>query len=190
MTYHYETFLFIFGDMFYFEDNFDRIDTSTFFFSFSFFFFSGLHLWHMEVPRLGVWSELHLTQQYQIRAESVTYTIAHDNTGSLTHWAKPGIKPKTSWFLVGFLSAAPPPCLPFLTSLWSRGSKPNEPSRHPGLTTRLRCPAHKMGPWQVLGEGCVPRQASHLCWLPGCPLRVLVCLSGACPFLAWWVGSV
>ena len=33
------------------------------FFLFSFFFFSvflGLHLWHMEVPRLGVHLELHL----------------------------------------------------------------------------------------------------------------------------------
>ena len=26
------------------------------------------------------------------------------NTGSLTHWAKPGIKPATSWFLVRFIN--------------------------------------------------------------------------------------
>ena len=25
----------------------------------------------------------------------------------LTHWARPGIEPATSWFLVGFISAAP-----------------------------------------------------------------------------------
>ena len=30
---------------------------SRFFFLFSFFFFLGLHPWHMEVPRLGVESE-------------------------------------------------------------------------------------------------------------------------------------
>ena len=33
--------------------------------------------------------------------------IAHGNARSLTHWARPGIKPATSWFLVGFISAAP-----------------------------------------------------------------------------------
>ena len=31
------------------------------------------------------------------------YTTAHGNAGSLTHWARPGIKKlTTSWFLVGF----------------------------------------------------------------------------------------
>ena len=47
----------------------------------------------MEVPRLGVKSELQLP----------TYTTAHGNTRSLTHWARPGIEPTTSWFLVGFV---------------------------------------------------------------------------------------
>ena len=53
--------------------------------SYNFFFvvvFLGLHLWYMEVPRLGVQSEL---QQLGIRAASATYTTAHGNTGSLTH---------------------------------------------------------------------------------------------------------
>ena len=35
---------------------------------------------------------------------SATYTTAHGNTGSLTHWARPGIEPTTSWFLVGFVN--------------------------------------------------------------------------------------
>ena len=43
----------------------------------------------------------------QVRAESVTYTTAHSNAGSLTHWARPEIEPTTSWFLVGFISMAP-----------------------------------------------------------------------------------
>ena len=38
---------------------------------------------------------------------SVTYTTAHSNTGSLTHWTRPGIEPATLWFLVGFISTAP-----------------------------------------------------------------------------------
>ena len=43
-------------------------------------------------------------QQLRIWAASVTYTAAHGNTGSLSHWARPGIKPETSWFLVGFVN--------------------------------------------------------------------------------------
>ena len=52
-------------------------------------------------------------QQRQIRVASVTY-------GSLTHWARPGIEPSTSWFLVRFVSAAPrrkPPHFMFFISL-------------------------------------------------------------------------
>ena len=47
----------------------------------------------MEVPRLGVESELQL----------LAYTTAHCNARSLTHWARPGIKPESSWILVGFV---------------------------------------------------------------------------------------
>ena len=43
----------------------------------------------------------------RIWAASVTYTTAHNNAGSLTHWARPGIEPASSWILVGFFSAAP-----------------------------------------------------------------------------------
>ena len=32
---------------------------------------------------------------------------SHGNARSLTHWARPGFEPATSWFLVGFISAAP-----------------------------------------------------------------------------------
>ena len=46
-------------------------------------------------------------QQHQIQAASATYTTAHSNPRSLTHWLRPGIKPATWWFLVGFISAAP-----------------------------------------------------------------------------------
>ena len=43
----------------------------------------------------------------QIWAASATYTIGHSNAGSLTYWARPGIEPTTSWFLIGFVSIAP-----------------------------------------------------------------------------------
>ena len=51
-------------------------------------------------------------QQHQIQALSATYTTAHGNTGSSAHWARPGIEPATSWFLVGFVSTAPRQELP------------------------------------------------------------------------------
>ena len=64
----------------------------------------------MEVLRLGVKSELQhwstpQPQQLGIQASSATYTTAHSSVGSLTHRAKPGNKPATSWLLVGFVSA-------------------------------------------------------------------------------------
>ena len=54
-------------------------------------FFLGLHLWHMEVPRLGIKLELHCQprpqpQQRRIWAASATYITAHSNAGSLSHW--------------------------------------------------------------------------------------------------------
>ena len=39
----------------------------------------------------------------QIWATSATNTTTQGNTGSLTHWARPGIKPAASWFLVRFV---------------------------------------------------------------------------------------
>ena len=38
---------------------------------------------------------------------SATYITAHGNTGSLTHWVRPGIEPTSSWMLVRFVSAEP-----------------------------------------------------------------------------------
>ena len=32
-----------------------------------------------------------------IRAVPLAYTTAHGNTGSLTHWARPGMEPASSW---------------------------------------------------------------------------------------------
>ena len=58
--------------------------------------FLGPHPRHMEVPRLGVETELQLlayTTATVTWDPSCTYTIAHSNTGFLTHWVRPGIKP-------------------------------------------------------------------------------------------------
>ena len=62
-------------------------------FFFYFLFFLGLHLRHMEVPRLGSnWSCSCRTtpqpQQRQIWATSATYTTAHGNARALINWAR------------------------------------------------------------------------------------------------------
>ena len=53
----------------------------------------GQHLWHMEVPRLGVKLELQLPACTTATAWSVTYTPAHGSAARLTHWLGPGIEP-------------------------------------------------------------------------------------------------
>ena len=68
------------------------LDLSISFFSlfYLFIYLLGLHLQYLEVLRLGVQSELYL----------LAYTTAHSNAGFLTHWARPGIEPTSSWMLV------------------------------------------------------------------------------------------
>ena len=87
-----------------------------FLFLFFFFCFLGLHLRHMEVPRLDAGNSCQSCcscqptpqpQQLWIWAASVTYTTDHGSAGSPTHWARPGIKPAFSWVLVRFISAVP-----------------------------------------------------------------------------------
>ena len=83
-----------------------------FFVCFLFFLFWGPHLWHMEVARLGVESELQLLAYVTAMAMwdpslSSTYTRAHGNARSLTYWARPGIEPASSWILSRFLTTEP-----------------------------------------------------------------------------------
>ena len=66
------------------------------------FCFLEPQVWHMEVPRLGVESEL------QLRA----YTMAHGNARYLTHWSRLGMEPTSSWILAGFIAAKPRQELP------------------------------------------------------------------------------
>jgi len=88
------------------------------FFSFSFTFFFILFFVflvpHIEVLRLGSCCPAPQPQQCWIRAASATYTTAHSNARSLTHWARPGIKPTSSWIRVRFITAEPRWELPIL----------------------------------------------------------------------------
>jgi len=71
--------------------------------------FLGPYLWHTEVSRLGM--NLSCSCQPKLQPQqcgiwdmSVTYTTAHGNTRSLTHWMRPGIEPVSSWILVRFVT--------------------------------------------------------------------------------------
>ena len=129
---------------------------------FLFAFFSGLHLQHMEIHRLGVESELWLlayttATQRQIRVVSATHTTSHSNAGSLTHRAGPGIEPTTSWFIVGFVSAAPQQELPVLRQLPSSPapqclSSSNSPVAVVYQPQQLFYPARNQASTQRVGE--------------------------------------
>ena len=75
----------------------------------SLFCFLGPPLWHMEVPRLGLNQRCSCQptpqpQQHRIWTMSVFYITVHSNAVSLTHQARSGIEPASSWILVGFIS--------------------------------------------------------------------------------------
>ena len=51
-----------------------------------------------------MWKVQSQPRQRGIQAAPATYATACSNTGSLTHWARPWIKPASSWILVRFLT--------------------------------------------------------------------------------------
>ena len=50
------------------------------------------------------WIGAEATGLCQSHSNADPYTTAHGNAGSLTHWARAGTEPATSWFLVGFVN--------------------------------------------------------------------------------------
>ena len=72
----------------------------------------GPHLRHIEVPRQG-WNRSYSCwptpqpQQRLIWAMSATYTTAHGNARSLTHWARLGVESTSSLILVRYFFAEP-----------------------------------------------------------------------------------
>ena len=81
----------------------------SFFFFFFFFFFFVFCLFRAAPMAYGVSqargligaaaASLHHSHT-RSESPSATYTTAHGNARSLTHWWRPGIEPATSWFLV------------------------------------------------------------------------------------------
>ena len=69
------------------------------------FFFLGLYLWHMEVPKLGADSELQLLA-YTTATAMPDLSCVCDVCLSLLQCQifDPGIEPASSWILIGFLT--------------------------------------------------------------------------------------
>ena len=66
----------------------------------------------MKVLKLGVELELQVPAYITatasgIQVKFVTYTTAHGNAGSLTHWARPGIELTSSWMLARSITTEP-----------------------------------------------------------------------------------
>ena len=79
------------------------------FFFLSFSFSLWRHLWYMEIPSPEVKSELQVqpyttATAHLIRAASSTYAVPCGNSGSLTHWVRPGIEPTSSGTLCWVLN--------------------------------------------------------------------------------------
>ena len=82
-------------------------------------------------------------QQRQIWDISATYTTAHSNAESLTHWVGPGIEPAPSWILVRFIINEPQQELQnFIFSWWSGGRQVIQPN----LTSMFKAFAILMSP--------------------------------------------
>ena len=70
--------------------------------------FLGLLLQHMEVPRLGVeFGATAASLDHSHAVRDPPCICAHGNAGSLTHWARPGIAPASSWIPVRFITTEP-----------------------------------------------------------------------------------
>ena len=83
--------------------------SSTLDFSFFFFFFS------LYSRTCGIWK---FPGWCQIRAVAANLCHSHSNVGSLTHWARRGIEPTSSWILVGLDTTEPQQELPHTWYFW------------------------------------------------------------------------
>ena len=89
-----------------------------FYFSFLFFMItpeayeSSHGRWQIEAAAAGLH---HSHSDTGSQSPSVTYTEAYGDTGSLTHWTRPGIKPVSSWIPVRFVTTEPQRELPLVS---------------------------------------------------------------------------
>ena len=106
---------------------------------------------HKKVPRLGGlnWScscqLLPQPQQCGIQTVSVTHTTAHGNARSLTHWARPGFKPTSSWILVGFVTCWAARGTPHFNTIYTIQ-----------FTLIVDCLSLLVGVWTSLGHTFLP----------------------------------
>ena len=92
------------------EANISYCQISVIFFFF-FFCFLGPYPQHVEVPRLGVESDLQLPASHATATQDSSCDCdLHCSAWQrsiLNHWVRPGISPLPSWLLVGFVTTEP-----------------------------------------------------------------------------------
>ena len=149
-------------------------------FFFLFFCFPGLNLWHMEVPRPGVQSELQLP----------AYSTTHINAGSLTHWVRPGIEPTSTWILVRFVDSWAKTGTPVIC-FWEMVYQNTSPGKrdflgHLLLLTSFFQTLLLLGHWLLIVCSwlCSDNSGSHWLWVAGqltliggVPVRIAFLLS-------------
>ena len=125
-------------------------------------------------------------QQCRIWASYATYTRTHSNAGSLTHQARPGIEPTSSWILVRFITTwamtGAPYIIFFYTFVrWGEGGTSFEFGSK--LTIKVMCFCFRfcvvfcctLGTWKLLGHG----------WNPSCSCDLYLSCSNIRSLTHW-----
>ena len=187
----------------FFSEKGEKVCLDIFLFFYSFFL--GPHPPHMEVPRLGAESELPLPAHTTATARWDPSHIcnlhnsstAHGNTGSLTHWARPGMEPASSWMLVGFIIVEPQGELLFISfkssdallKIYGNSRQAADPQGFTGLElgSGFRISSSLFSLFPVWGIGIVSYMNLDEVW---CNLRWLTCphwvITGMCDVKSWW----
>ena len=123
---------------------------------FSFLVFLGLHLWHMEVPRLRVESELQLLAYTTATAiqdlSHICNTTVHRNAWILNSLSEARDWTPSSWIPVRFISTEPWQELPNLVFWLS----------HHQCATWYKEEEYRRGNGDVVGVGC---QGMYVLWV-------------------------
>ena len=111
---------------------------------------------------------------------SATYTIAHHNARSLTHWARPGIKPASYWILVLFVTTEPQWELwgrtfieefPWHQYMWKEGKQDWAKRNKAAAQAKAEPQAHMWGVWATCPFGVTVNSLLSRCSIRGwgCP---------------------
>ena len=136
-----------------------------------FFFFEGCTHCMWKFPSWG--SNQSCSYQPMLQPQQCWVRITFQGkAGSLTYWAGPGIKPVSSWILVGFITAAPPQELLRHTKFYQLRVRPTNQLVYSLLPFSLKSAASWHGLLsQLLGQSfqtAIPRHIRRSKWVQKC----------------------